>query len=222
VASDRRAGLRQGDAPRVLARLIDEELLLQRALALGLVRREPRVRGQLVSVMIDTVLAEARARDPSDEELRAFYQEQREYFRQPGRVRLLHRAVPGTDAAARERAVALRTALEQGQVPPPDPALVVAPEALLPAGKLEQYLGPSVLETALALPVGATSQPIASTGGYHVVRVEEREPDVVPPFEAVRASVRAEVVRRRGEQALREYLDRLRSEAAIETGTGIE
>jgi len=222
IATDRRGGLQAGDTQRVLARLIDEELLLQRALALGLVRREPRVRGQLVSIMIDTAVAEAGARDPDERELRAFYDEHREYFTQPGRLRVLHRAVPGTDAGARERAVALGAAMERGETPEASPDVVLAPEALLPVSKLEQYLGPSVIETALALPVGGVSQPIASTGGYHVIRVVEREPDVTPPFEAVRASVRGEVVRRRGETALRAYLDQLRSEADIATGTGIE
>jgi parvulin-like peptidyl-prolyl isomerase len=221
VATDRRGGLHAGDAQRVLARLIDEELLLQRALALGLVRREPRVRGQLVSTMIDTALAEAGARDPSEQELRTFYDEHRDYFTQPGRILLVHRAVSGTDAAARARAAALGAALERGETPEASTDVVLAPEALLPVAKLEQYLGPSVIQTALELPVGGVSQPIASTGGYHVVRVVEREPDITPPFDAVRASVRGELVRRRGESALRAYLDQLRSEADIATGVGI-
>ena len=217
VASDRRAGLHAGDGERVLARLVDEELLLQRALALGLVRREPRVRGELVRTMIDTVLAQESSGEPDERQLRQFYDANRAYFERPGRIRLVHRAVPGTDAAAREQAVALATMLERGEVPPPSTNVVTAPDALLPTGKLEQYLGPSVLQAALSLPVGGVSQPIASTGGYHVVRVVEREADVAPPYETVRAAVRAEMVRRRGETALREYLQQLRAEADVVT-----
>jgi len=222
VATDRRRGLRGGDAERVLARLVDEELLLQRALALGLVRREPRVRGQLVSTMIDTVLAEAGSREPSEQELRSFYEQHGEYFGQPGRLRIVHRAIPGTDGPAREQAVALRAALERGETPEASSSVVTAPEALLPASKLEQYLGPTALEAALRLPVGGVSQPIVSGGAYHVIRVVERESGVVPTFEAVRPAVRAEVVRRRGETALREYLDQLRSQADIAAGAAIE
>jgi parvulin-like peptidyl-prolyl isomerase len=222
VATDRRKGLRGGDAERVLARLIDEELLLQRALALGLLRQEPRVRGQLVSTMIDTVLAEAGSREPSERELRSFYEQHGEYFGQPGRLRIVHRAIAGTDGPAREQAVALGAALERGETPEASPSVVTAPEALLPASKLEQYLGPTVLEAALRLPVGGVSQPIISSGAYHVIRVVEREPGAVPAFEAVRPAVRAEVVRRRGETALREYLDQLRSQADIAAGAAIE
>jgi hypothetical protein len=134
----------------------------------------------------------------------------------------VHRAVPGTDAAAREQAATLAAAIGRGETPEPRPDVVLAPEALLPVSKLEQYLGPSVIETALELPVGGVSQPIASTGGYHVVRVVEREPDVTPAFDVVRASIRAEVVRRQGETALRDYLAQLRSEADIATDTGTE
>jgi hypothetical protein len=181
------------------------------------VRREPRVRGQLVSTMIDTVLAEAGSREPSEQDLRRFYDEHREYFGQTGRVRIVHRAVPGTDPAAREQAVALVAAMERGETPPLSPNVVTAPDALLPASKLEQYLGPSVLQAALTLPIGGTSQPIASTGGYHVVHVVEREDDVVPPFETARAAVRAEIVRRQGEKALEDYLAQLRTGADIVT-----
>lgn len=222
VATDRKGGLRPGDAQRVLARLIDEELLLQRAQALGLVRREARVRGQLVGTMIETVLADAGAREPSDGELRSFYEANREYFTPPGRLRVLHRAVPGTDGAARERALALAAALERGEAPVADPGVITAPDTPLPPNKLEQYVGPSVVDVALALPVGGVSQPIAAAGAYHVVRVLERDEAAAPPFEAVRATVRAEVVRRRGEAALREYLDALRAEAEISTGAAVE
>jgi parvulin-like peptidyl-prolyl isomerase len=219
VATDRRRGLRGGDPRQVLDRLIDEELLLQRALTLGLVRREPRVRGQLVSTMIDAALAEAGGQEPSEEELRVFYDQHRAYFAQPGQVRVTHRAISGTDAAARERAVALATVLQRGDALDAGGEVVTAPDALLPMAKLEQYLGPTVLETALRLPVGGVSQPIASSGAYHVIRVEEREADAVPPLDAVRASVRAEVMRRRGETALRAYLDRLRAEADVAVAT---
>jgi parvulin-like peptidyl-prolyl isomerase len=222
IATDRKGGLRPGDAARVLARLIDEELLLQRAQALGLVRREARVRGQLVGTMIETVLADAGAREPSDTELRSFYDANRQYFTPPGRLRVLHRAVPGTDGSARDRALALAAALERGETPAADPGVVTAPDTPLPPNKLEQYVGPSVVAVALGLPVGGVSQPIAAAGSYHVVRVVEREEPAPPPFEAVRAAVRAEAVRRRGEAALREYLDALRAEAEITTGAGVE
>jgi hypothetical protein len=217
VASDRRAGLAAGDRARVLQRLVDEELLLQRAMDLELPRRDPRIRGQLVTTVIDTALSGDARGEPSEGTLRAFYDGHRSYFARPGRVRLVHRAVPGTDAASRDRAVALAEALQAGRPPDPTPDVVTVPDALLPVAKLEQYLGPSVLQTVLALPVGGVTQPIASQGGYHVIRLAEREQEEIPPYDEVRALVRTEFVRRRGEEALRAYLDELRAGATIVT-----
>jgi len=217
VASDRRAGLAAGDRERVLQRLVDEELLLQRAMALELPRRDPRIRGQLVSTVIDTALTGDGDRDPSDETLRRFYDEHREYFARPGRVRVVHRGVPGTGAASRERAAALADALRAGGIPEPSPDVVTVPDTLLPMSKLEQYLGPSLLRTVLGLPVGGVTQPIALQGAYHVIRLAEREQEEIPPYDEVRALVRTEFVRRRGEDALRAYLDELRAGAEIVT-----
>jgi parvulin-like peptidyl-prolyl isomerase len=217
VASDRRAGLAPGDRARVLQRLVDEELLLQRALDLELARRDPRIRGQLVTTVIDTTLSGDARGEPSEEALRRFYDEHRAYFARPGRVRLVHRAVPGTGAASRERAVVLADELRAGRTPGPTPEVVTVPDALLAVAKLEQYLGPSLLQTVLALPDGGVTQPIASQGAYHVIRLAEREQEEVPPYDEVRGLVRTELVRRRGEDALRAYLDALRAEARIVT-----
>lgn len=215
VAADRRGGLAAGDRRRMLDRLIDEELLLQRALELDLERREPRIRGALVSAVVDAALADAARGEPSDETLRGFYDRHPEYFVQAGRLRIVHRIVPGVNPTSRARALEIVEALGAGQAVAADDAAAEAPEALLPVAKLQQYLGPTVLRTALELPVGGVSQPIASLGGYHVVQVLEREPDATPPFDEIRESVRAELERRRGDEALHAYLDELRRDAGV-------
>jgi parvulin-like peptidyl-prolyl isomerase len=69
----------------------------------------------------------------------------------------------------------------------------------------------------MALPVGGVTQPIASQGAYHVIRLVEREQEEIPPYDEVRALVRTEFLRRRGEDALRGYLDELRAGAEIVT-----
>ena len=67
-----------------------------------------------------------------------------------------------------------------------------------------------------SLEVGAVSDPIRSATGYHVLQVVEREAEWVPPREEIADEVLAEYRRRRGEEALRAYLDRLRARADIE------
>ena len=62
LASDRRNPLTEEDRRRLLDRLIEEELLVQRARELGVDRLDRRVRSILVSAMIDSIVAEAGKR----------------------------------------------------------------------------------------------------------------------------------------------------------------
>ena len=76
VAGDRKEGtLREEDRQRVLDRLVDQELLIDRAIELGLHERDPQIRNQLVTAMIDFLVRQAEddARAADESELREFY-----------------------------------------------------------------------------------------------------------------------------------------------------
>ena len=78
VAGDRKGGtLQPDDRERVLQRLIDQELLIDRAIELGLHERDPQIRNQLATAMIDFLVrrAEDDASAADEAELRAFYEE---------------------------------------------------------------------------------------------------------------------------------------------------
>lgn len=222
---DRRDPLGPGDRKRILARLVDEELLLQRGLELGLARRDPKVRNDLVSAVIDTAVGDASSIEPSGEEVAAFYRDNADFFAEPGRVRardFFVRVAAGTDeGAARARAEEIAKRLRAGEdvetvARSGDDAVTTLPDALLPPAKLVEYLGPTASRGALSLAAGQVAEPARGSDGFHVVLVLERESGDVPPLEEVETLVRSELRRRRGEQSLREYLDGLRSRARIE------
>jgi len=196
--------------------LIDEELLLQHAMALGLPRSDPRIRGELVRGVVDVVVAEAEAEVPTDADLEAFYATDSGYFARSGRRRVARYFVRGNGSEQRARAEEIARALREGRpvVDDGDPTVRV-PDALLPASKLEQYLGPTLAAAAMRLTDGAVSEPIVAVGGLHVLQVRAVEPGGIPPFEEVRDVVAAEYRRRRGENALRTYLAGLRDRATI-------
>src|SRR4051794_10501503 len=73
VAGDRRAPLESADKQHVLDRLIEEELLVQRGLTLDLPRLDRRVRADLTQTVIDGIATQASEREPTEEELRAFF-----------------------------------------------------------------------------------------------------------------------------------------------------
>jgi hypothetical protein len=224
VANDKRDPITDADRRHVLERLIDEELLVQRGLALGLARQDRRVRADLTSTVIDGVVGDVSERTPTDDELAAFYQRNRDFFAGPGRVRVRQVFVRGgsvADDTALARAQQAAVRLRSGD----DVAAVVAalgdapvsplPDTLLPPSKLLEYVGPTALRTALALGVGEVSDPVRSSSGYHVLQMVERQPDTSPPLDDIRPQVLAEFRRRAGDQELRSYLDELRANAEI-------
>lgn len=224
LAADKRAELTDADRRRVLDRLIEEELLVQRGLALGLARNDRRVRADLTTTVIDGVVSDASEQQPSDIELSAFFDANRDRFAGPGRLRVRQvfvRVTTPTDPAAEARAAEAARRVRAGESIESvadalgDRPLSPVPDALLPPAKLRDYLGPTALRAALDLAPGAVSEPVRSGTGYHVLQVVETQPDAVPGLAEIRPQVEAEYRRRAGEDALRAYLDELRGSAEI-------
>ncbi|MBI2389302.1 MAG: peptidyl-prolyl cis-trans isomerase [Deltaproteobacteria bacterium] len=212
VASDRRNAPDRALQRHVLDRLIDEELLVQAALQSGLAVRDPALRGQIASAMIDAVLGPRAA--PTEEELRAHYTANTSLFARNGRVRV--EALWFDKGDTRARAAAARARLLAGQpVTDADPPALVAPTASIPQVKLTDYLGPVVAQAVATTPVGGVTEAIEASGGRWVVRVLERKDGEVPAFEVVREQVLADLRRARDDEALRRWLDRRRLDTRV-------
>lgn len=206
VAGDRKGAIDRGLQQHVLDRLIDEELLVQAALANGMALRDPLLRGQIASAMIDAVIGEKKT--PTEAELRAHFDTHKEVFARNGRVRI--EALWFSGASARKRAEDARTRLVAGEVVAGDTPALVVPSGLLPQIKLADYLGPTVAAAVAVLPVSGVSDPIASDGGAWVVRLVERKDGEIPSFESVRDLVAADLRRTLDDEALRRWLERRR------------
>jgi hypothetical protein len=194
VESDRRAPLTEDDHRHILERLIDEELLVQHGVALGLVERDARLRGTLVSQVMQAAAQAARV-EPDEATLRAWFDAHRERF----------------TPAARLRVRAWRVGADGARAPFAPPV----PDALLPPAKLQAYLGPALTRRAMELAPGAT----VDTGEV-VLEVVESQPGAAPPFEAVRLEVRRELLRRADEAAVRALLAELRERTPIVIAAG--
>lgn len=190
VAADRRTPLTPADERHVLERLIDEELLVQHGVALGLVENDARLRSTLVSEVMQAATQAARA-EPDEAALRAFYDANPALFAPAAR---LHVRAWRVDAAR------ARTPFEPR-----------VPDVLLPVAKLRTYLGPALTQRALALAPGAVDP---GADGV-VLEVLEAQPAAAPPFDAIRAEVRQEFLRRADERAVRELLAQLRERTPV-------
>jgi len=220
VAADRRDG---ADSPgirrHVLDRMIDEELLVQAALELGLAQRDRRVRADLATAAIG-FLTETPTASASDAELRELYREHSGFFSEDQQLELVSRffrARGPDDARARARAREARAAWARAGEPPDagDPPALPLPRGALPLAKLEQYLGPAARRAVADLPVGGVSQPVESGDGLWLLAVVSRSGGRPRPFSEVRSAVLAEWQRRKGEERLREFLDSRRAEARV-------
>ncbi|HYD48569.1 MAG TPA: peptidyl-prolyl cis-trans isomerase [Terriglobales bacterium] len=231
VAGDKRSAIADADRQHVLNRLIEEELLVQRALELGLAYHDGRVRKDLTAAILDSIAAEARDAQPSEEELRRFYQEHKEFLTAGEQLHVrqvwfrINNLSESTAAYARAKDAADRlrrgAAIEQVRAEIGDAEIAPLPDALLPATKLSDYLGPTALRSVIDLPVGQITEPVRSSTGYHVLQLVERAPAPAPPFEQIRDQVLEAYRRRAADQALRAYLDDLRSRASIEIVEGV-
>jgi hypothetical protein len=227
--------------------MIDEELLVQRALELGLAHLDRRVRADLTSSVINAVVNDVDDNDPSERQLRDFYSENQSYFTRPGRIRVkqIFFRSRAADRVARDggpldggaRAERAHGELLAGRdwdsvkAKWGDMEIAPLPNTMLPAAKIREYLGPTVLRSILELSVGQTSPPVRSGTGFHIVQLSDRGHAQAPAFEEVAELVKVDWRRRRGDEALRSYLADLRAAANIEiapgrepgsTGTGLE
>jgi parvulin-like peptidyl-prolyl isomerase len=225
LASDRRSPLTAADRRHVLDRLIDEELLVQYGVDLGLLRSDRRVRGDLVAAVLAAQVASVDGYEPTPDEIASFYEHNADFFATPGRLRLSVIWVRGEPARSGEEALARArqavAALEAGEDFEAvrqrlgDAPIAPLPDTYLPPAKVREYVGPTVTNAVLALEPGEVSEPIRSGNGVYVVRVVDREPPGAPPLESVEKQVVAEMKRRAGDDAVVSTLERLREEGDV-------
>jgi hypothetical protein len=232
---DTRAPSDAEDRRRILDRMIEEELLIARALELGLGHLDRKVRADLTAGLITSIVSEYDEGEPSDSELRAHYKDNRAYFAVPGRLRvrqmsfLVQRGAgeaSSIDSKGKltpdQRADAARTRLLAGEDwdavkrDLATPEIFPLPDALLPAQKLREYVGPTVVQAALSLEVGDRSEPIRSGAGVHLIEMIDREEIRSPALAEIQNQVASDWRRRQGDAALRRYIDDLRANADVE------
>ncbi len=210
----------------LLERYIEEEEALYReALALGLDRGDVIARRRLVQKMeflLEDIDPPPRA---SDDELRRYLEAHRGRYAEPPRVTLEHVFVRGERGGdARARAAALLEQLRAGADPAAigDPFLRGREFRDRSQRELEGIFGPSFAAAVLSVPEGQWFGPIASSYGWHLVRVSARAGGQVPELSEVRARVardweeeqRQERRRRAAERVRRRYRLRVAASAA--------
>ncbi len=207
----------------LIDRLVDEELLVQRAAEMGLVESDRGVRKALARAAIDAAVRDASQRAFREDELRAFHAANAGFFEVPRRVRV--RAI--SFDASRDPELAMRRAQAAAAAIADGMAFAAAaarfgdrpglplPDALFPEAALRRQLGPSLSAAALALAENQVSEPIHVGASVHLLQLAKNAPARASDFDQARTQVIAEFARRHGDEALAALLARLRAQTRI-------
>ena len=214
---------------QVLREMIDEELLVQRSLALDLPELEEEARTALVDGVNAQVAAPILAQAPTDAELRAFYAAHRSSYAAGGDMRLhdivLHvggyqnanQSTAQAAADAEEAVYQLRSGAALDYVMQHfgfvDSGLMDSSEQTDFFAKLR--LGPQLFQVASALRDGEVSEPVAAPDGVHVLVMERRRPPRFIEFEAARNDVYEAYRKAQMSRVQQENLKFLRGSAQI-------
>jgi hypothetical protein len=177
---------------------VKEEVLYREALALGLDKDDTIVRRRLAQKMGFLLEDVAALRDPSTEELKAWFAKHREQFEEPARVSFRHLYFSPDRRGARarddaEQTLAGLTAPREKRVVEPvpaDPFMFQSEYAQRTTQEIAQVFGVAFARELSKLLAGAWVGPVESGYGWHVIRVEETSAPRVPEFETIDAMVR--------------------------------
>ncbi len=221
--------LRSENRRSVLDRMIDEELLVQEAIRIGMPSRDRLARGYLVQSMLEFISGRVELASPTESQLESYYHENQGEFLRPGKLSLSTLVfdvyTENDDERIRQRAARAREAILAGRdwsevAKSADSPVIEVPVAPLDAASVLEYLGPVAARTAFGLAEGQVSEPVRTKSGYLIIRVNQRWGDKLPPLEEITADVELAWQRAEAERAVREYLAELRSAAEIKVAEG--
>ena len=212
--------------------LVDKRLLAQEAARRGFTQ-DGEIRRQVIELeerlSIQAMLAqeERAAAKPTDAEVRAFYEANRERFAEPERLRVGRvlaqvpaGSAPGTWAQARARAESFRKRLRAGEALEKVASAGDGPErtrggelGLLTRGEFGSL---QVEEAAVKLTrQGEVSPVVQEPGGFSVLVLVERRAARVPAFEEVRSAVLGKMAPTLQRRVFEQVLARLREGADV-------
>jgi len=179
---------------RAFDRYVRDEVFYREALSRGLDRNDPVVKMSLVRKITMLGTAQAQAAEPTDAELKAYFELRTERYRIPASFDLMqvylspdkHGENIGTDAAK------LLTKLRK-EDPPPEELAELGNILMLPnvfkdisEEQLARKFGNAFRDAIMSLTVGQWEGPVESGFGLHLVKITRREESQIPDWTQVR------------------------------------
>jgi len=185
AARDGVPSLSAAQTHEVDARAIEDEVLAREALRLGLDKDDPIIRQRLIQKLL--LLVEdmgGASRAPTDDELRAYLAANAARFEQPARVHFVH------VFATRREGLPAKDTLDVQGVPAAGEPFPYARDVHASRDELARNYGAVFAAAAFEPSLGASwSEPVASTFGWHRVRIVDRQSAHPAAFDEVRSTI---------------------------------
>lgn len=195
----------------LLAGYLKETLLAREAEAMGLAQNDTIIRRRLAQKMEFVVQDTTRLADPDDKVLRSFYEANPSRYQRPANVSFTQIFFKTLSAA--QQALAQRPARH------PDglgaPSMLARDHTGADLQAVQSQFGEAFGTQLFAIEPGQWQGPLASTYGFHLVRVSERQEATPHPFAEIRAQVLEDWLRDQQEKAGECYFAELRKKYTV-------
>ena len=197
-------------------RLIDEELLIQRAIELDLVRNDSLVKGNVIETMFQYIINSHELAEPSEAELREYFRKEKNYFSSGKRFKLKNYTFRNLKDAE-----TAKNSLNQGNLESflklvETENSIDLPNVFLTPQKIRDYLGPKVLEELPSLEKGGFSNIFEINQVPSIVICIDVLLDNNPKFEEIIDQIKNKFIRDREDSLVKEYIENLRNFYEIE------
>ena len=211
------------DLERMVENKVQQEVLYREALAMGLDKDDEIVKRRMAQKMQFLAEDVAAAREPTTDELRAWFEGHGDQFALPSRVsfRQLYFSPDRRGARAHDDAVKALAALAGEPVDSmrvgglADPTMLQAYYGDRTSEQLAKDFGPQFAQTVVRLKPGSWQGPIESGFGWHLVFVDSFVPGRMPAFEEVEPDVKAAWLADQKAQAWRKAYDDMRAKYTV-------
>ena len=203
----------------IIERLIDDELLLQRAENLDLLNSDPGIRKLLARTAIQEIIKDSISEAVSESQLRAFYLEHQDTFQEPKLVKLQVAKFSEMSLATKVIQDTKNTNSLNSSVLLNNVEMMTIPQSALPAHMLRRYLGPSLATKALSMENNQISDPIVFQKDIYLIQILSIQPATTIPFVQAKPAVIREFRRKNRDIALLNALKALRKQSSIDINT---
>ena len=197
-------------------RLIDEELLIQRAIELDLIRNDSLIKGNIIQTMFQHIINSNEVIEPSEKQLRDYFRKEKDYFSSGKRFKLknysfrnLNEAETGSKYLKKNNFDAFLNLTNKENI-------FDVPEVFLTPQKIRDYLGPKALQELDNLNKGDYSNVIQLNDIPSIIFCIDILYSKTPLFEEIYDQIKDKFIREREDILVKEYIENLRNFYEIE------